>query len=95
MGPYSPPCCLALVADGRLPYSLLININTSHPLFPQAVCHKVRFLILLFIVMHILEIFHTPICGITPKNVAIHISNILGEIETSNFNTSVNTTGLN
>lgn len=42
-------------------------------------------MILLFIVTHILGIFHTSICGITPKNIVIHISNIWGEIESSNF----------
>lgn len=86
MGPYSPTCCLSLVDDGRLLYSLLININTFYPLFALAIYHKIIFMIMLFIVMHSSGIFHIPICGITPENAVIDTSNtILEEIWISNF----------
>ena len=86
MGPYSPACRLSLVDDGRLLYSLLININTFYPLFALAMCHKIIFMIMLFIFMHISGMFHISMCGITPENAVIHTSNtILGEIRISNF----------
>ena len=86
LGPYSPTCRLSLADDGRLLYSLLININTFYPLFALAMCHRIIFMIMLFIVMHISGIFHIPICGITPENAVIQTSNaILGEIRVSNF----------
>lgn len=84
MGPYSPTCRLSLADDGRLLYSLLININIFYPLFALAMCHKIIFIIMLFIVMHIAGIFRIPVCGITP-NAVTHTSNtILGEIWISN-----------